>query len=42
VRDLEIAILVNNAGFGYAGRFDKQEAAKLRDMVSVNAWRRSC
>ena len=36
VRDLEIAILVNNAGFGYAGRFDKQETAKLRAMVSVN------
>jgi short-subunit dehydrogenase len=36
VRDLEIAILVNNAGFGYAGRFDKQEAARLKEMVIVN------
>jgi hypothetical protein len=36
VRDLEIAILVNNAGFGYAGRFDKQEAARLKEMVLVN------
>jgi short-subunit dehydrogenase len=36
VRDLEIAILVNNAGFGYAGRFDKQEPARLREMVQLN------
>ena len=36
VRDLEIAILVNNAGFGYAGRFDKQEPERLREMVLLN------
>jgi short-subunit dehydrogenase len=36
VSDLEVAILVNNAGFGYAGRFDKQEPARLREMVQVN------
>jgi uncharacterized protein len=36
VRDLEVAILVNNAGFGYAGRFDKQDVARLRSMVTVN------
>ena len=36
VRDLEIAILVNNAGFGYAGRFDKQEPERLREMVQLN------
>ena len=36
VEDLDVAILVNNAGFGYAGRFDKQEAGRLRDMVVVN------
>jgi short-subunit dehydrogenase len=34
--DLEIAILVNNAGFGYSGRFDKLEPERLRDMVQVN------
>ena len=36
VRDLEIAILVNNAGFGYAGRFDQQEPQRLREMVQLN------
>jgi short-subunit dehydrogenase len=36
VRDLEIAILVNNAGFGYAGGFDKQEPERLREMVQLN------
>jgi short-subunit dehydrogenase len=36
VADLEIAILVNNAGFGYVGRFDKLDPARLRDMVQVN------
>jgi short-subunit dehydrogenase len=34
--DLEISILVNNAGLGYAGRFDKQDAARLREIVDVN------
>jgi short-subunit dehydrogenase len=36
VADLEIAVLVNNAGFGYAGRFEKQDAERLRAMVQVN------
>jgi len=36
VSDLEIGILVNNAGFGYAGRFDRLETARLRDMIQVN------
>lgn len=36
VADLPIAILVNNAGFGYAGRFDKQGEARLRQMVQLN------
>ncbi|NQZ96312.1 MAG: SDR family NAD(P)-dependent oxidoreductase [Myxococcales bacterium] len=36
VADLDVAILVNNAGFGYQGRFDKQETARLRDMVTLN------
>ena len=36
VADLEIAILVNNAGVGYAGRFDRQACDRLRDMVVLN------
>jgi short-subunit dehydrogenase len=36
VSDLPIAVLVNNAGFGAAGRFDKLQAERLRDMVTVN------
>jgi hypothetical protein len=36
VRDLEIAILVNNAGFGYAGRFAEQEPQRLGEMVQLN------
>jgi short-subunit dehydrogenase len=36
VSDLEIAILVNNAGVGYSGRFDKQDAARLSSMVQLN------
>lgn len=34
--DLEIGILVNNAGLGYAGRFDKQDEARMRELVAVN------
>lgn len=33
---LEIALLVNNAGFGYAGRFDRQETRRLCEMVQLN------
>jgi short-subunit dehydrogenase len=36
VDDLPIAILVNNAGFGYAGRFDKLDPDRLRDMLNLN------
>jgi short-subunit dehydrogenase len=36
VDDLPLGLLVNNAGFGYAGRFDKQETSRLREMVAVN------
>ncbi len=34
--DLEIGILVNNAGFGLAGRFDKNAYDKLMEMVRLN------
>lgn len=36
VADLEIATLVNNAGFGYAGRFDKQDPERLVRMVRLH------
>ncbi len=36
VSDLEIAILVNNAGFGCAGRFEMQDRERMRAMVEVN------
>jgi short-subunit dehydrogenase len=36
IKDLRIDVFINNAGFGYAGRFDKQDTARLRDMVQVN------
>ncbi len=36
VADLTLGMLVNNAGFGYAGRLDKQETSRLREMVAVN------
>jgi len=36
VADLEIGMLVNNAGVGYAGRFHKLETTRLRDMVVLN------
>ncbi|UCE84865.1 MAG: SDR family oxidoreductase [Deltaproteobacteria bacterium] len=36
VTDLEISILVNNAGVGYAGRFEKQDVDRLRAMVQLN------
>ncbi|HEU4430999.1 MAG TPA: SDR family NAD(P)-dependent oxidoreductase, partial [Myxococcota bacterium] len=34
--DLEIALLVNNAGAGYVGRFHEQEPARLAAMVQLN------
>ncbi len=36
VDDLDLGLLVNNAGFGYQGRFERQDAERLREMVQVN------
>lgn len=36
VADADIGIFINNAGLGYAGRFDKQDTERLRTMVEVN------
>jgi short-subunit dehydrogenase len=36
VADLEVSVLINNAGFGYAGRLDKQDPARLRALIQVN------
>ncbi len=36
IQDIEIGVLVNNAGFGYAGRFDKQETQRLQTMIQLN------
>jgi hypothetical protein len=37
VAHLEIGLLINNAGFGYAGRFDLLDGERLRRLVRVNA-----
>jgi short-subunit dehydrogenase len=36
VLDLDLGILVNNAGFGGAGRFAKLDVERLREMIAVN------
>lgn len=36
VQDLDIGILVNNAGLGYAGRLDKQDTDRLKALLAVN------
>jgi short-subunit dehydrogenase len=36
VADLDIGMLISNAGVGYAGRFDKQELARLKQMIALN------
>jgi short-subunit dehydrogenase len=36
VADLDVGMLVSNAGIGYAGRFDKQDLSRLRQMVALN------
>jgi uncharacterized protein len=36
VKDIEIGVLVNNAGVGYAGAFEKQDTERLRQLVQLN------
>lgn len=36
VEDLDVGILVNNAGFGLAGRFEQQPTERLTEMVELN------
>lgn len=36
VADLDLGMLVNNAGVGGAGRFDKLDVDRLREMVNLN------
>jgi short-subunit dehydrogenase len=36
VEDLPVGLLVNNAGLGYAGRFDLLDVEQLRRLVTVN------
>lgn len=36
VADLPIAVVVANAGYGLAGRFESQPADRLRDMIQLN------
>jgi short-subunit dehydrogenase len=36
VEDLELGVLVMNAGFGAAGRFDRLDPVRLREMVQLN------
>jgi short-subunit dehydrogenase len=36
VEDLPLGVVINNAGFGYAGRFDRQESGRLREMINLN------
>eukprot|EP01098_Paradermamoeba_levis_P013325 TRINITY_DN6057_c0_g1_i1.p1 TRINITY_DN6057_c0_g1~~TRINITY_DN6057_c0_g1_i1.p1 ORF type:complete len:271 (-),score=93.76 TRINITY_DN6057_c0_g1_i1:78-890(-) len=36
IKNIPIGLLINNAGFGYGGRFDKQDVQKLKDMVRLN------
>lgn len=36
VAGLEIGMLISNAGVGYTGRFEKQDVARLREMIALN------
>jgi len=36
IKDVDIDVFINNAGLGYAGRFDKQDTERLRALVQVN------
>ena len=33
---LEVGMLISNAGVGYAGRFEKQDLARLKQMITLN------
>lgn len=35
-RDLEVGVLINNAGFGYTRRFTEQETHRIAEMIRVN------
>jgi len=36
VADLDVAVVVANAGYGLAGRFERQDAGRLREMIQLN------
>ena len=36
VSDLDVSVVVNNAGFGYAGAFAKLDPDRMRDMIQLN------
>ncbi len=36
VADLRIAVLIANAGYGLAGRFERQDPQRLREMIQLN------
>jgi short-subunit dehydrogenase len=36
IGELPIDIFINNAGFGYSGRFDGHERSRVRDLITVN------
>jgi len=36
VSDLDIGLLINNAGVGYAGAFEKQDTRRITDMIKLN------
>ena len=36
VADLDLAVVVANAGYGLAGRFEQQDVRRLREMVELN------
>ncbi len=36
ISDLDVGLVVNNAGVGYAGRFERQDPSRLREMLELN------